>query len=138
METKFYFCKTCGNVIVKAVDSGVVPFCCGKQVTELVPGSVDATAERHVPVLRRTDDCRIIVEVGEKLHPMTPDHHIVFIYLETERGGQIRYLDPEQAAAVEFCDCKDRIVAVYAYCNIHGLWKAEVKENCKTSCAYAK
>lgn len=138
MKTKFYFCTSCGNVIVKLVDSGVIPFCCGKQMIELVPGTVDASPERHVPVVSRTDDGRVIVQVGEKFHPMTPDHHIVFIYLETETGGQIRYLDPEKAAAAEFCDCKDKIVAVYAYCNIHGLWKTDVIDNNKTCCAYVK
>lgn len=138
MKTKFYYCLTCGNVVVKAVDSGVVPFCCGKQMIELVPGSVDATKEKHVPVFRRVDDKKVIVEVGESPHPMTKEHHIVFIYLETEDGGQIKYLDPEKPAKAEFCECGGKITAVYAYCNIHGLWKTEVNEQCKSCCAYVK
>lgn len=135
MKTEFYYCPVCGNVIVKVVDSGVTPHCCGKEMVKLVPGSVDATVERHVPVFKRKDECTVVVEVGSTPHPMTPDHHIVFIYLQTENGGQLRYLDPEKPAAAEFCDCKDKVVAVYEYCNLHGLWMTSVKdEPTKPSC----
>ena len=87
MAIKFFKCRHCGNVIEKVVDSGVAVVCCGEQMEELIPNTVDASGEKHVPVVERIDDCRIKVRVGSVEHPMLPEHHIVFIYVETERGG---------------------------------------------------
>ncbi len=127
MATKFFKCTTCGNVVVKFVDSGVVPFCCGKEMVELVPGSTDGKQEYHLPVIERVDERTIRVKVGAMPHPMTSEHFIKFIYLETRHGGQIKYLRPEEPAEACFCDCKDEPVAAYCYCNLHGLWKTEVR-----------
>jgi superoxide reductase len=124
MATKFYKCNHCGNVIIKTVDSGVPVVCCGEKMVELVPNTVDASQEKHVPVVTRVDDCRIKVEVGSVSHPMTEEHHIAFIYVETENGGvQISLKDKPEAV---FCTCNDKPVAVYEYCNLHGLWKTEL------------
>ena len=124
MATKFYKCNHCGNVIIKTVDSGVPVVCCGEKMVELVPNTVDASQEKHVPVVTRVDDCRIKVEVGSVPHPMTEEHHIAFIYVETENGGvQISLKDKPEAV---FCTCNDKPVAVYEYCNLHGLWKVEL------------
>lgn len=128
MATKFFLCSTCGNVVVKAIDSGVGIVCCGNQMKELLPGTTDGSMEKHVPVVEHVDDRTVRVKVGSAPHPMIREHHIVFIYLETEHGGQIQYLDPEGPAEAVFCGCKDKPVAVYAYCNIHGLWKADVSD----------
>ena len=84
---KFYKCRHCGNVIGKVVDSGVPVVCCGEKMEELVANTVDASAEKHVPVVTKIDDCTIKVEVGSVAHPMQPEHHISFIYVETENGG---------------------------------------------------
>ena len=136
MATKFFLCTTCGNVVVKVVNSGVKLVCCGKEMMELIPGTSDGAMEKHVPVLERVDDCTVKVKVGSLPHPMTKGHHIAFIYLETENGGQIKYLDPEGAAEACFCICKDKPVAVYEYCNIHGLWKADVKDSDILTCGH--
>ena len=128
MATKFFLCTTCGNVVVKAIDSGVDIVCCGQKMKELVPGTTDASMEKHLPVVERIDDCTLRVKVGSMPHPMHKEHHIVFIYLETEHGGQIQYLDPEGQAEAVFCGCKDKPVAVYEFCNIHGLWKTEIQD----------
>ncbi|MDD6253220.1 MAG: desulfoferrodoxin family protein [Bacteroidales bacterium] len=123
MAVKFFKCRHCGNVIVKCVDSGVPVVCCGEKMQELVPGTVDASVEKHLPVVTRLDECRIRVDVGSVPHPMTPEHHISFIYVETENGGmRIDLKDKPQAV---FCTCSDKLVAVYEYCNLHGLWKVE-------------
>ena len=138
MATKFFLCTTCGNVVVKAVNSGVKVVCCGKEMMELIPGTSDGAMEKHVPVIERVDERNIKVKIGSQPHPMTEEHHIVFIYLETEHGGQIRYLDPNGPAEATFCICKDKPVAVYEYCNLHGLWKKDISQddldNCGTSC----
>lgn len=122
---KFYKCPICGNIVVSVIDSGVTPVCCGKEMIELKANETDGAREKHVPVVTRKEgSCCVLVEVGSVPHPMLPEHHISFIYLETANGGQLRYLDPTKPAVAEFCDCKDPIVAVYEYCNLHGLWKA--------------
>ena len=127
MATKFYKCNHCGNVIEKVVDSKVPVVCCGEKMVELVPNTVDASNEKHVPVVTRLDDCRIKVEVGSVAHPMTPEHHIAFIYVETENGGSFIHLKGKPTPEAEFCCCKDKPVAVYEYCNLHGLWKTVVE-----------
>lgn len=110
MATKFYKCNHCGNVVVKVVDSKVPVVCCGEKMQELVPNTVDASNEKHVPVVTRLDDCRIKVEVGSVAHPMTPEHHISFIYVETENGGiQVNLKDKPEAV---ICVCHDKPVAV--------------------------
>lgn len=124
METKFFFCRHCGNVVQKHVNSGKPLSCCGEPMTELTPNTVEASQEKHLPVVTRLDNCNYCVDVGSSPHPMFPEHHIDFIYLETECGGQIVHLH-ERPEAV-FCTCKSRPKAVYEYCNIHGLWKKEV------------
>ena len=124
MATKFYKCNHCGNVIEKVVDSKVPVVCCGEKMQELIPNTVDASGEKHVPVVTRLDDCRIKVEVGSVAHPMTPEHHISFIYVETENEGIRVNLKDKPEAVV--CVCSEKPIAVYEYCNLHGLWKTEL------------
>ena len=124
MATKFFYFFYCGNVIVKTVDSGVPVVCCGEKMEELVANTVDASKEKHVPVVTKVDECTIKVEVGSVAHPMAPEHHISFIYVETENGGIIAHLKDKPEAT--FCICNDKPVAVYEYCNLHGLWKVEL------------
>ena len=124
MATIFYKCRHCGNVIVKFVDSKVPVVCCGEKMEELVPNTVDASGEKHVPVVTRIDDCRIRIDVGSVPHPMLPEHHIAFIYVETENGG-IR-VDLTDKPEAQVCMCGSKPVAVYEYCNLHGLWKTEL------------
>lgn len=121
MATKFFRCNHCGNVIIKAVDSGVPVVCCGEKMEELTANTVEASLEKHVPVVTKIDDCTIKVEVGSVPHPMTPEHHIAFIYVETENGGM--RIDLKDKPEAVFCTCADKPVAVYEYCNLHGLWK---------------
>lgn len=124
MATKFYKCNRCGNVVEKVVDSKVPVVCCGEQMQELIPNTVDASNEKHVPVVTRLDDNHIKVEVGSVPHPMLPEHHIAFIYVETESGGiRINLKDKPEAVV---CSCSERPIAVYEYCNLHGLWKTEL------------
>jgi superoxide reductase len=122
---KFFICKHCGNLVGMIHDSGVTMVCCGEEMTELVPGVVDASREKHVPVIK-IDGNRVTVEVGSVEHPMLPEHYIMWIYLETEHGGQRKALKPGDAPRAVFLLEDDKPVAAYEYCNLHGLWKAEV------------
>ena len=124
MATKFYKCNHCGNVIVKLVDSKVPVVCCGEPMVELVPNTVDASGEKHLPVVKYIDDATIKVEVGSVAHPMLPEHHIAFVYVETECGGLYVNLKDKPEAVIHLGGAKPG--AVYEYCNLHGLWKTEI------------
>ena len=125
-ETKFYICEHCGNIIGKIYDSGVPVFCCGQKMTELVPGTVEASLEKHIPVVA-VEGNLVKVQIGSVEHPMIPEHYIPWVYLQTSVGGQRKNLQPGTAPTVSFALTEDeKPVAVYAYCNLHGLWKAEV------------
>ena len=124
MEQKFYICEHCGNIISKVKDAGVPVMCCGQKMTELVPGTVDASLEKHVPVVE-TQGSLVKVKVGAAVHPMVEEHFIQWIALETEQGNQRKTLKPGQEPTVTFALTPgDKVVAAYEYCNLHGLWKA--------------
>ena len=121
---KYYICKHCGNIVTKLGDSGVPVVCCGSPMTELVPNTTDAATEKHVPVVEVTEGL-VTVTVGSVEHPMTAEHNIPWIALETEKGVQIRHLAPEEAPKATFLLGEgETIVRVLAYCNLHGLWMA--------------
>lgn len=120
---RFYRCEHCGNIIMYATDAGVAVMCCGEEMQELRPGTVDASVEKHVPVVETADGC-VTVRVGEVEHPMIPEHHIEWIVLETAEGMQKKDLHPGGEPAAQFClSDHDKVIAVYEYCNLHGLWK---------------
>ena len=125
-ETKFFICEHCGNIIGKIHDAGVPVMCCGQKMTQLIPGTVEASVEKHIPVVT-VEGNLVKVQVGSVEHPMIPEHHITWIYLQTNVGGQRKNLTPGSAPAVTFALTEDeKPVSVYAYCNLHGLWKADV------------
>ncbi len=124
MEQKFYICEHCGNIIAKVRDRGVPVMCCGQKMKELIPNTTDAAGEKHVPVYS-VEDGVVKVSVGSVEHPMNPEHYIEWISLETSNGNQRKCLSPEDKPEACFRICKgEEVEAVYAYCNLHGLWKA--------------
>lgn len=121
---KFYRCEHCGNIITFVHSAGVPVMCCGQKMTELVPGTTDGAAEKHVPVVE-VQGSTVQVKVGSVEHPMLPEHFIQFIAIETKQGSQIKYLQPGEKPQASFVLADgDQLVAVYEYCNLHGLWKA--------------
>lgn len=121
---KFYICKHCGNIVEMIEDAGVPVSCCGQSMTELVPGTSDGAAEKHVPVVA-VDGNKVTVTVGEVEHPMLDAHYIVWIAIETSKGAQRKMLQPSEAPKAEFLLAEgETLVATYAYCNLHGLWRA--------------
>lgn len=127
MVQKFYMCKHCGNIIAYVKHSGVPVMCCGERMQALEPGVVDASPEKHTPVVSL--ECgRARVTVGSVAHPMLGDdtpHYIKWIALETRQGNQRKTLAPGDAPSVCFALCEgDEVLAAYAYCNLHGLWKS--------------
>lgn len=92
---------------------------------ELIPNTVEASGEKHIPVAEVKDGV-VRVNVGSVDHPMSAEHWIEWVYLETEKGGRFHYLNPEDAPEAEFVLGNEKPAAVYAYCNLHGLWKTEL------------
>lgn len=126
MKLEFYKCAHCGNVAVKLFDQGVPLSCCGEEMTLLRAGETDGAAEKHVPVV--TVGETIHVEVGSVLHPMMEAHFITMIVLETSKGFQVKHLQPDEEPKADFAVVPgEEPVAVYEYCNLHGLWKADVQ-----------
>ena len=124
MEQMFYICEHCGNIIAKVRDSGVPVVCCGQPMTQIVPGTSDGAYEKHVPVYT-VEGGKVTVNVGAAAHPMTEAHHIEWVVLQTRGGNQRRALAPTGEPTVTFPVFEgDEVVAVYAYCNLHGLFKA--------------
>lgn len=124
MEQKFYRCEHCGNIIAFLHNSGVPVICCGEKMKEIIPGTVDASKEKHVPVVTVAGN-KVTVTVGSIAHPMVEAHYIQWIFLQTKEGNQRKILAPDKAPTAEFfINEGDEVVAVYEYCNLHGLWKA--------------
>ena len=124
MEQKFYICEHCGNIVAEVKSSGVPVMCCGEKMKEIIPGTTDAAVEKHVPVYR-TEGNKVYVTVGEVEHPMLPEHYIEWISLQTKSGNQRKCLKPGDKPKACFALCEgDEVEAVYAYCNLHSLWKA--------------
>ena len=125
MEMKFYRCKHCGQIVAIVKKTGVPIKCCGEDMEEIIPGSVDASVEKHVPIFEVKGN-KVHVRVGSIDHPMIPEHYIEWVSLKTKQGNQRKALKPGEAPFVCFSICDgDEVEAVYAYCNLHGLWKAE-------------
>ena len=122
---KFYICEHCGNIINMVSPSGVSVVCCGKKMTELTPGVVEASHEKHIPVVSKNGN-EIKVTVGSVLHPMSEEHSILWVSLITDKGTHIKYLNPADAPEVTFSVTDETPIEVYAYCNLHGLWKSDV------------
>jgi superoxide reductase len=123
--TRFFICEHCGNIIGLIHDAGVPIICCGDEMKEMVAGSVDASKEKHVPAVAVEGDV-VTVKVGSEAHPMIAAHYIEWVYLQTERGGQRKNLNPGEEPTAVFALTGDKPVAAYAYCNLHGLWKADI------------
>ena len=125
-NNKFYFCRTCGTIVGLVSGSPEHLACCGKPMEPLRANSVDASQEKHVPVVNVVESI-VTVKVGSEEHPMTAAHHIAWIYLLTQKGGQRRALtiDDKPEAAFALTD-GDKPIAVFAHCNLHGLWVTEL------------
>ena len=120
---KFYVCEHCGNIIEYHVNKGVPVMCCGQKMTLLEPGTTDASREKHVPVIEKTEN-GYRVKVGSVDHPMSAEHWIEWIELVADGISYKKFLNPGEAPVAEFCVKADKVTA-REYCNLHGLWKAE-------------
>lgn len=125
MEPKFYTCENCDNIITMIKDAGTSVMCCGSELKEIHPGTTDAATEKHVPTYQVKDNL-VTVNVGSVEHPMEQEHYIEWVFLQTRQGNQWKELEASGKPEVCFALCEgDEVVSVYAYCNLHGLWKCD-------------
>ncbi len=125
MKTEFYICEHCGNTVQMIENVGAPLMCCGDKMKILEAGAADASREKHVPAVTY-EDGTVSVCVGTVTHPMSEEHSIAWIYLETDRGGHMRRLSPTERPEAKFTLVDECPVAAYAYCNLHGLWCTEL------------
>jgi superoxide reductase len=124
MEMKFYRCSHCGQIVAIVKNKGVPIMCCGEKMQEIIPGTTEAATEKHIPVFT-VEGNKVIVTVGEVEHPMLEEHYIEWISIQTKFGNQRKALKPGDEPKTCFALCEgDEVEAVYAYCNLHSLWKA--------------
>jgi superoxide reductase len=122
MEQRFFICEVCGNMVAMVKDMGIPIVCCDQDMTELIPGTTDASVEKHVPVYTVEGNI-VTVNVGSVDHPMIPEHYIEWISLKTKFGNQRKQLKPGETPQACFALCEgDEVIAAYEYCNLHGLW----------------
>ena len=124
-NTKFYICPVCRNTVEMVYDTDIALYCCGEKMNELVPNTVEASGEKHIPAVKVADDM-VEVNVGSVDHPMEAVHWIEWVQLVTDRGSYRKWLKPGQAPTAKFLLDGEKPEAVYAYCNLHGLWKTEL------------
>ncbi|MDO4315414.1 MAG: desulfoferrodoxin family protein [Oscillospiraceae bacterium] len=123
---KFYICRHCGNIITKLTSAGVPLKCCGEDLQLLEAGVTDAAVEKHVPAVT-VEGNAVKVSVGSVTHPMTAEHSILWVALETEKSASIQWLNPGEAPEAVFALAEGQTAkAVHAYCNLHGLWKQDL------------
>lgn len=123
MEILIYRCKHCGNIVYMVKKAcACEPMCCGETMTLLKANTTDAAHEKHVPVIEHKDG-KLVAKCGSVAHPMIEAHYMEWFVLVTESGVEFKYLKPGDAPEAVFGDAEHG--TVYAYCNLHGLWKTE-------------
>lgn len=126
MDPKIYVCDCCGEMLAVLKDAGIKPVCCASEMKALEIGKVDASLEKHVPVVT-VEGNLVTVNVGSAAHPMTEEHLIEWVMVQTNEGRQRKNLKAGSAPVVKFALTDgEKLEGVYAYCNLHGLWKADL------------
>lgn len=123
MEEKLYLCRHCGNIIYLLRDNGVALHCCGTPMVPIFPDTAEASGEKHRPIFHR-DGNTVHVQVGATAHPMSEEHYIQWICLETQGRIQFVHLSAQDPPCATFSLCDgEKVQAVYAFCNQHELWR---------------
>ena len=125
MSEKFYISKKSGVVFHQCMDDHKKELYSDDKLTELLPNTFDASKEKPLHVIDINADF-VTVHVGNILHPMDTNHYISFIYLETENSGYIKYLNPGDTPSATFYVKDEKLIAIYEYCTLHGLWKTDI------------
>ncbi|MBP2034123.1 superoxide reductase [Clostridium algifaecis] len=119
---EIYKCDLCGNIVEVVHSSGGQLVCCGQPMTLQTENTVEASKEKHIPVIEKLKD-EILIKVGSTEHPMDEKHYIEWIEIQTPKNIYRKYLKPGEKPEAVF-KTNDDIICARAYCNIHGLWKS--------------
>jgi len=120
---EIYRCSVCGNMVAVVRVGGGTLVCCGKEMEQLAAGTVDAAAEKHVPVITKTAS-GIKIKIGAVAHPMEASHYIEWIEAIVDGRSYRHWLKPGELPEAEFTISGQTIIA-REYCNLHGLWQSE-------------
>jgi len=124
MKQRFFICAHCGKIVALVKETGVPVICCGEKMSEIIPSTTDASVEKHIPIYK-VENNKVYVNIGAVEHPMTDDHYIEWISLQTNAGNQRKFLKPNSKPEICFALCEgEEVEAVYAFCNLHSLWKS--------------
>lgn len=122
-EPKFYECKECNTIIEEIAGNNNEISCNGNPLKCISPNTSDGASEKHLPIVEQNGN-QITVKVGSVFHPMTESHSIEWVYLQTKKGCQRINLNYSDEPSCTFLVPEsDTAIAVYSYCNLHGLWK---------------
>lgn len=125
MKKEFYYCEICKSIVTNLNGVDTPKICCGKPMKKLNAGEVEASQEKHIPVCEMSNGT-LKVKVGSLFHPMEEKHYIEWILVKTDKGEYVKYLQPNKEPVATFCIYDEKVKKVYAYCNLHGLWKVEL------------
>lgn len=120
-KKEIYKCEICGNIIEVLHEGVGTLVCCGKPMNLLNENAVDASVEKHVPIFNKVEK-GVEVDVGSVEHPMTQEHYIEWIEIQTLNGCLRKYLAPGEKPKA-FFETNEEVVKIRIYCNLHGLWK---------------
>lgn len=124
-EQKFFRCSHCGNMVAMMFESGARIVCCGEEMAFLDPNTKDGAREKHIPEVEIKGD-EVRVQIGSVIHPMTEAHYIEWVYVQTDKGGHVHYFNPGDEPICRFRLVDEKVVAVFEYCNLHGLYKVDL------------
>jgi len=117
-----YKCNVCGNM-VEVLHAGAGELvCCGKPMELKNENTQEASAEKHIPVVEKTET-GFKIKVGSVPHPMEAEHYIGWIEVIADGIIYRQHLKPGDVPEAEFCLQAEKIEA-REYCNLHGLWKS--------------
>lgn len=122
-KSQIYKCNVCGNIIEVLHEGADALVCCGQPMQLMAENIIDASKEKHIPVIERNEE-GVIIKVGSETHPMTEEHFIEWIEISTEKGESKKFLKPGEEPEAMF-PVKAENIKSRCYCNIHGLWKSE-------------
>ncbi len=127
-KMRFYKCQTCGQMVMKIKNTGASLICCGKPMLEIEPmtSKDEMMNEKHIPEYAYLNNV-LRVWVGEIPHPMTDEHYIEWILVETNKGYHMKKLKVDRSAEATFkLEEDEKPLAIYTYCNIHSLWELDL------------
>ncbi len=121
-KNQIYKCAVCGNIVEVLHEGGGNLVCCGEPMVLLKENTIDASLEKHVPVIEKTKN-GYKIKVGSIEHPMIPEHYIEWIELIADSCSYRKFLAPGEKPEAEFC-IKAKTISAREFCNLHGLWKS--------------